>query len=137
MPTIFTKNEKRNFQDVEAQQEDQTNFLKKVHEYEQKSIKEKKPFCRTCAVLEFKDKQEIARKDWERRNGEYAGEPLNIQTNLEQYYGEKYFEELGERLITAKESLHQPAVTTLFKEYRCNRYKHGCSINCGIEVKKV
>jgi len=82
-------------------------FQERIAKWEEKSLKEKKPFCRACAWASFNDAAELLKKKLERDFGaanEFGKDFYELVENidLDEFYGEDYFE------LTKTSEAHQP-----------------------------
>ncbi len=85
-------------------------FQERIAQWEAKSLKERKPFCRACAWASFNDAAELLKKKLERDFGaanDFGKEFYELvkEMDLDEFYGEQYFE-----LVKTSEASQQETI---------------------------
>ena len=110
---------------------DMTNILKRkkkdkfeleVLEEEKSMMYTKKPFCRRCALLDYKDYKENLKKELSR-----GSKPTIKIPEIEDYKDSSRFQLVGESKKDFSYYKGGPSHTTVYKDYRCK--KRGCGIS--------
>ena len=118
-------------------------MLKKTNDFEKRAVTEKEPFCRACAKFALEDSVEAKRKRIVRETGVDYPEHKEFNkavedTNIECFFGRKYFEVVTESPITEYKILpsgeKEPYVSGFWVEFKCNSQsqKHNYSMRLNV-----
>jgi hypothetical protein len=131
---IFREPTKEEQQDFISLMDNEPNIIDKFNEMLSKKeleyTKLKKPFCRRCAILEFKDKLAEKVKEMERKVGFADLEKIKIDIKkLDTYAKESRFEETGIEEVTdpGRWKGAEPKLKH-YKNYKCK------VLGCGISI---
>ena len=125
--------QKKNFQDLfYGDKSFKDKFMKKLKEKDKEYAEQFKPFCYTCAKLDYEDEVSRVEKEKKRKIGKTDTIPEIDIGDLSKYGNDLYFHYLGNKSINETQIINNirvPIKAYMRFEYKCKERGHGRTID--------